>query len=93
MRFFDTLNVEKPVDNVENHKIIHTVNAPECVQTSHWDFAQKKKTRRISLGALSNFTAWTIVIDLASEAGTRKNEILKKHGYKLSAIDGVCRKI
>ena len=43
MRFFDTVNVENPVENVENLKLIHTVNLFGYVKKGNWYFAQKKK--------------------------------------------------
>lgn len=56
MRFFDMWIVEKPVENVEKHKLFPTIRFLQCAKTSHWDFAQKKKTGCFSDGTGQKFT-------------------------------------
>jgi len=60
MRFFDTVVVENPVENVENLKLLHTIKLFGYVEKSNWDFAQKEKMRRISDILLQIFTVFLL---------------------------------
>lgn len=82
MRFFDTSIVENPVENVENLKLIHTVNSFGYVEKGNWDFAQKKKICRISEILLPIFTGGFSVPRDESDADAAKTKFIKKTRIK-----------
>ena len=82
MRFFDSSIVEKPVENVENRKLIHTIVSLVYAEIRIWDFAQKKKICRISNTVLQFFTVRRLMPRRESDADAANNEFIKKTRIK-----------